>query len=171
MMQFSQMTPKFRPHCLASLQLLLLLQITPPLMAAEDSKQARFKVSAAKGYMPIEPALRNYLSDQAGNGKGVQHFCVVGYKLPSKNAAKRRRTAWVHWLEGRRLVQWSPAAEGFTSSDTLLHSARDLDLSKDAKTDPTSVGSSTYVVDHLWVKQLLQDCRIRGEEITILQLQ
>ena len=57
-------------------------------MAAEDSKQARFKVSAAKGYMPIEPALRNYLSDQAGNGKGVQHFCVVGYKLPSKNAAK-----------------------------------------------------------------------------------
>ena len=150
--------------------LTMLLGMAAPHAQATSAPppQTSFKASKTDGYRPVAPALRAYLQSQPRQAKGQQqHFCVIGYEMPPQGDAKASRTAWVHWVEGQRLIQWSPAAEGFQSADTLLHSTRELDLKKDVVPNADSINGSTYLVDRKWVDNLQRDCRLRGERFQL----
>lgn len=142
---------------------------TIPAQEEEASNRKTFQVSQTDGYRPVRPSLQSYLRQQPGKGRSQQHFCVIGYEQPTQSESRANQIAWVHWIEGAKLVLWLPTGtvSGLPTKYTLLHSKRNLNLKKDVVSTPKEIGGSSYLVDRPWVDALMADCRNRGERFTL----
>ena len=156
-------------HSLIYLSIAVLSTCTLSARGEETLKLKTFQVSKTDGYRPVRPSLQNYLRQQPGKDRTQQHFCVIGYEQPTQSESQSNQIAWVHWIEGSRLVLWLPVGtdSGFPSEYTLLNSKRNLNLKKDVVSTPEEIGSSSYLVDRPWVDALIADCRKRGERFTL----
>lgn len=72
--------------------------------------------------------------------------------------------AWVHWREAGRLILWNGKGE---RDDTLLRSARALDLRTDMVANEAAVAGSTYRVTRAWVAARRADCAAKGDHYVI----
>ncbi|QEI06317.1 hypothetical protein FXN63_11110 [Pigmentiphaga aceris] len=106
-----------------------------------------------------QPALERFIAKVEPRPSGDQNFCVVTY--PSSDGY-----AWVHWLQGNKLIYWLGAA-GEPPDDTLVFSTRKLDLTKDVVEYDRDISGSTYLVSRKWVRDRLADCQARGKRYVI----
>lgn len=134
---------------LSSAGMLLLVSIQSH---AESSERARFD--------DARPALERLVRSLKPEPQGAQHFCVVAY-------AAEGGYAWVHWRERNRLIFWQGAVAGANPDDSIVGSARNLDLAKDVVSHQEDVAGSTYLVTRGWVKDRLADCRKRGKHYIV----
>ena len=145
--------------------LVLLLPICT-LACATSQPSETFVVDNAVGFTPVAPSLHAYLVKKSAN-KGQHHFCVIGY-IQSSGDVAGNKIAWVKWAEGNRLILWEPAGNGFESKDTLIHSRRSLDLTKDIVATQKEIGSSTFLETREWVNAVEKDCQKRGKNYQII---
>ena len=143
-------------------QLLSALTLAGAAASAAPLPAETFVVDQEPGYKPVQAALHAYV-DGHGTPHGVQHFCVIGYRVQRSPQAETFNVAWVYWHEGQRLVHWEAAAADVDSKETLTRSPRDLDLRKDVVAGSRDIGSSTYRIDRPWLQHLLADCKRRGQ--------
>lgn len=143
-------------------QLLSALSLLGAAVSAAPAHDETFVVDQEPGFRPVQAALESYAGGKTGQ-EGVQHFCVIGYRVQHSSQSEAFKFAWVYWHEGQRLVHWKPAATDVDPKETLIRSRRDLDLRKDVVASPRELGASTYRIDQPWLRRLLADCRQRGQ--------
>lgn len=143
-------------HLLSALTLASAAASAAPLPAET------FVVDQEPGFKPVQAALQSYVDGRSAR-TGVQHFCVIGYRVQRSPQAEALHIAWVYWHEGQRLVHWEPAAADVDPKETLIRSRRDLDLRKDVVASARELGASTYRIDQPWLQRLLADCKRRGQ--------
>ena len=107
------------------------------------------------------PALTGLVAGSDPKPRGLQHFCVVGYRGPDGEHA------WVHWREARRLIFWLGRGDGTAPAETLLRSTRKLSLDEDVVATESEIAGSTYLVSRAWVDGRLADCQAHGAQYTI----
>lgn len=116
-----------------------------------------FDTRKAKAFSAAPAALAAYLDAHAPFARGVQHFCIVGFRSPEGD-----RRAWVHWLEGKQIVLWEEAAEPADASHLLVRSRRVTDLETDVVATLEDVHGSTYLVPRSWVRRMSAACTALG---------
>lgn len=136
----------------------------PELGAAGAAEPARptFDTRADPLFGDATGALMTYLDSREVWRGGPQHFCVVGYRHWTGE-----RTAEVHWVEGKRLILWEPAADRDFARSAIRDSRRDLDLTKDVVPTRAGLMGSTYRVTQGWLDRTLADCAAKGASYTI----
>lgn len=135
---------------------MILAVLIPLLAAAADDHGAPFDPRSDPAFGDARPAIRTFLAGAVPRPRGLQHFCVVGYR------AGDSRLAWVHWREGRILILWEGSADPRYRGDALVSSRRQLDLDQDVVPGIDDLAGSTYRITRPWLDRTLADCRARG---------
>lgn len=92
------------------------------------------------------------------NRKGhhaVNRLCVVGQRDGAHFQAE------VYWPSENKLILWVP---NVNDPETLVHSKRYLDLTRDVRNDP---GTSTYLLSRSFVKEVQRACPREGDQFLI----
>lgn len=113
-----------------------------------------------EGFHSPVPALQRWLARRPHPPRGLQHFCVVGYRFEDGSTL-----AWVHWQEGRMLLLWE-GSDPEAREDALVRSRRQLSLDTDVVPTEDEVHGSTYLLTKPWVDALLADCARAGFRYT-----
>ncbi len=84
-------------------------------------------------------------------------LCVIGQK------DGRYQQAYVYWPSENKLILWTPDV---TDPETLVHSRRYLDLTRDV-VKGSDVHGSTYLLTQTFVDETLRACATKGDHYTI----
>ena len=85
----------------------------------------------------------------------VNRLCVVGQRDGAHFQAE------VYWPSENKLILWVP---NVNDPETLVHSKRYLDLTRDVRSDP---GTSTYLLSRSFVKEVQRACPREGDQFLI----
>ena len=92
------------------------------------------------------------------NGRAATNrLCVIGQR------DGRYQQAYVYWPSENKLILWTPDA---TDPETLVHSRRYLDLTRDV-VKGNDVHGSTYLLPQTFVDETLKACAEKGDHYTI----
>ena len=112
-------------------------------------------------------AIETYLAQHKSRPRGANHFCTVAYG-PIKGDTDRAPIAYVHWVEGKRLILWEPEAEHFHEQDlSLVMSRRDWDMVRDVQRHPDPYRMTDWIIERSFVDAVLADCARVGQRLTI----
>ena len=93
------------------------------ISASDTSPGIPTSVTTLQGFENVTATLTLLVKEKKGHA--INHFCVVGYKVPHGTGF----IAWVHWLEKKSLVLWEPVTSG--QKVQLSRSRRYLNLATD----------------------------------------
>jgi hypothetical protein len=137
-----------------------------PVRGALPETSAYFSVLRHPSYPQPRPLLQTFARSERQRSprpSRVDHFCVVGYRDTDAAVGEH---AWIHWIEGRVLILWEPAADR-THPLPLAASRRILHLDQDVVATEAEVGTSTYRVTRHWAEGIIQDCKRHGDQMVI----
>lgn len=132
------------------------------LTAATGEDAIPFDPRLDAAFGDARPALRQFLARAVPRPRGGQHFCIIAYRGAGWS------NAWMHWREGRMLVLWEGRGEPGYPDDSIAHSRRQLDLTRDVVPTPDDINGSTYLIDRPWLNRTLADCRAHGVSYTVM---
>lgn len=129
----------------------------------------------------IESAARPMLTAVQRNHQR-NHFCVIGYAEDTGGGGEAAPfpSYFVHWREGRQLIQWEGVREiewshevdqadvltGVVDADLLLVRRRNQ-LGADTVETSDELAGSTYLVTRTWWNRVVEDCVAHGSSFVI----
>jgi len=119
----------------------------------------------AAGFGDARFAIETYLAQVKPRPRGTHHFCAVAYRFEEPGD---RHSAYVHWVEGRRLILWEPEGEHYHGQDLSLHmSRRNWDLVRDVQDHPDPYRMTDWIIERSFADAILADCARVGETVTV----
>lgn len=142
-------------------------QTAPAAENAASDMGTIFDTRTAEHFGDATVPLKSYLAAAEPPPAGPQHFCIIGYDPGPDDNGADGKMAYVHWKEGKRLIQWNSVSDPAYFKDSIKWARSNLDLTKDVVATEAEIGGSTYLVTRAWVDEILRSCAARGAQYTV----